>query len=308
MIKNFSLSQTLLAIAIALLALSIFKFTLHVPALLTVIANTTKTVDSVTPQVDSIVNEVALARLEVSKVRALVKQQMPAILSQVEASLPVVQQVITESQSYSTQLPALLQQFASIEQQIAFIQTAMPAILKRVDAVVKTTNNTTAEVARWRPHSTRYLEEVALSRDYIPQYLTRIENTVVDAKTIGKEASSGLVSGFLKGVITLPFEVVAGLTGIVDVNSRSAKYLTAQDVAIMQEKVLLLLNDNNNKQTKSTWHNVKSGHRGTISKGKQTKRNQQVCVRVSFDNHFGSDKETLKELMCRDDKGLWKVH
>ena len=28
---------------------------------------------------------------------------------------------------------------------------------------------------------------------------------------------------------------------------------------------------------------------------------------VIFNNHFGNDKETLKELMCINDKGLWKV-
>ena len=213
--------------------------------------------------------------------------------------------MIAESEYYSRQLPALLKQLANIEQQVGDLQTSMPAILKRIDAVVKTTNNTTLEASRWRPHSTGYLEEIALSRDYIPQYLARIENTVEDAKTVGKEASSGLVSGFFKGVITLPFEVVAGLTGIVDKDSRSAKYLTAQDVALMQEKVVALLNDKN--QTKSVWQNVKSGNRGTIIKGEITTRNNQQCIKVTFNNHFGKDKETLHELMCVDDKALWKV-
>ena len=306
MVKQFSYSQALLAIAIALLALSLFKFTMHVPAIISAIEKTTKTVDLVSPKVDDIVNEVALVRVEVSKVRKLVAQQTPVILSQVEASLPVVQQVVVESEYYSRQLPALLNQIANIEQQVEKLQTSMPAILKRVDAVVKTTNNTTEEVARWRPHSTRYLEEIELSREYIPDYLSRIENTVVDAKTIGSEASSGLVSGFFKGVINLPFEVVSGLTGIVDADSRSAKYLTAQDVALMQEKVVALLNDSN--QTKAAWQNVKSGNRGTIIKGKKTTRNKQQCLMVIFNNHFGNDKETLKELMCVNDKGLWKVN
>lgn len=305
MVKQFSYSQALLAIAIALLALSLFKFTMHVPAIISAIEKTTKTVDLVSPKVDDIVNEVALVRVEVSKVRKLVAQQTPVILSQVEASLPVVQQVVVESEYYSRQLPALLNQLANIEQQVDKLQTSMPAILKRVDAVVKTTNNTTEEVARWRPHSSRYLEEIELSREYIPDYLSRIENTVIDAKTIGSEASSGLVSGFFKGVISLPFEVVSGLTGIVDADSRSAKYLTAQDVALMQEKVVALLNDSN--QTKAAWQNVKSGNRGTIIKGKKTTRNKQQCLMVIFNNHFGNDKETLKELMCINDKGLWKV-
>jgi len=305
MVKQFSYSQALLAIAIALLALSLFKFTMHVPGIISAIEKTTKTVDLVSPKVDDIVNEVALVRIEVSKVRNLVSQQTPAILSHVEASLPVVQQVVVESEYYSRQLPALLNQIANIEQQVEKLQASMPAILKRVDAVVNTTNNTTEEVARWRPHSTRYLEEIELSREYIPDYLSRIENTVVDAKTIGSEASSGLVSGFFKGVINLPFEVVSGLTGIVDADSRSAKYLTAQDVALMQEKVVALLNDSN--QTKSVWQNVKSGNRGTIIKGKKTTRNKQQCLKVTFKNHFGNEKETLNELMCVDEKGLWKV-
>lgn len=88
--------------------------------------------------------------------------------------------------------------------------------------------------------------------------------------------------------------MVAGLAGIVDVDSRSAKYLTAQDVALMQEKVVSLLNDNN--QSKSVWKNVKSGNRGTIIKGKTATRNKLQCLNVTFNNHFGSEKETLKEL------------
>ncbi|MFQ3208991.1 MAG: hypothetical protein ACI9HU_000473 [Colwellia sp.] len=305
MIKKFSSSQTLLALAIAFLALSLFKFTLHVPAIISVIEKTIKTVDSVSPRVEGIINEVALVRLEVGKVRELVSQQTPVILAQVQDSLPVVQQVVVESEYYSRQLPIVLSQLASIEQQLEQLQEFMPAVLKRIDAVVETTNNTTTEVAQWRPHSIRYLEEIELSRDYIPQYLSRIENTIVDAKTLGSEASSGLVSGFFKGVISLPFEMVSGLTGIVDVDSRSAKYLTAQDVALMQEKVVALLSDSN--QTKSLWQNVKSGNRGTITQGKTTKRNKKQCINVIFKNYFGKDKETLTEIMCIDEQGLWKV-
>ncbi|KGJ91267.1 hypothetical protein [Colwellia psychrerythraea] len=303
--KQFSYSQALLALAITYLAFSLFKFTVQIPDILSVIEKTTQTIDVVSPRVDEIVAEVALVRVEVGKVRTMVSKQTPDILSQIEASLPVIQQVVAESENYSRQLPSIMSQIASIEQQVAILQASMPAILKRVDAVVKTTNNTTNEVARWRPHSTKYLEEIALSRGYIPNYLTRIENTVVDAKTVGKEASSGLVTGFFKGVISLPFEMVAGLAGIVDADSRSAKYLTAEDVALMQEKVVALLNDGN--QTKTIWQNVKSGNRGTIIKGDSTTRNKQACLNVIFNNHFGNEKETLKELMCINEKGLWKV-
>jgi len=303
--KKFSYSQALLALAIAFLAFVLLQFTLQIPAILKVVEKTTQTVDSITPKIDDIVNEVALVRAEVNEVRALVTHHTPAILAQVEASLPVVEQVILESEHYSRQLPALLIQIASIEKQITSLQKEMPSVLKSIDGLVGATNATVAEVALWRPHSSQYLEEIKRSREYIPQYLTRIENTVVDAKTVGSETSSGLVSGFFKGVITLPFEMVAGLAGMVDADSESAKYLTAEDVALMQEKVINLLNDKN--QSKSVWQNTNSGNRGTIIKGKKVTGNKENCLRVTFNNHFANKKETLNELMCIDQKGLWKV-
>ena len=298
MVKKFSYSQALLAFAIAFLALSIFKFTTQVPAMLVTIDKATELVDSLNPKVDKILNEVA-------QVRKLVLEKTPQILSRIDSTLPVVQQVVLESESYSRQLPALLAEITKIEQQIAAIQNSMPAILKRVDAVVKTTDGTTKEIARWRPHSTQYLKEIALSRDYIPQYLLRLENTVIDAKTIGSAASSGLVSGFFKGVFNLPFEMVSGLTDIVEAGSKSAKYLKAEDIALMQEKVLGLLN--NSSQSTAVWQNVQTGNRGMIVKGKKSTHKGDQCMNVTFKNYFSDDKETLKELMCVDDEGLWRV-
>ncbi len=305
MMKAFSYSQALLAFAVAFLAYSLVQVSRHVPDILHTINQTTQIVESVSPKIDDIINEVALVRTEVANVRVLVAEQTPAILSQIEVTRPVVSEVISESKSYSKQLPDLLKQLSQIEQLITSIQADLPELLQRVDDIVKTTNTTTAEMALWRPHSKQYLNEIELSREYIPRYLSRIEQTVADAKTVGKEASSGLVSGFFKGVITLPFEMVAGLAGMVDVNSRSAKYLTTQDVTLMQEKLIALLNDN--KQSKSIWQNIDSGNSGTIIKGKATRRNKKQCLNVTFNNHFGNEQETLTELMCIDDKGLWKV-
>jgi regulator of replication initiation timing len=294
-----------MALAVAFLGFSLLQFTLQIPAMLVVIKQTSQTVDTVNPKIDDIVNEISLIRLEVGKVRSLLAKQTPDILSQIDATLPVIEQVITESEYYSRQLPDLLSQVNRIEQQIAVLQTSLPSILKRIDAVVNTTDNTLVEASLWRPHSTKYLHEIELSRAYIPKYLTRIEQTIVDAKTIGQEASSGIVSGFFKGVISLPFEVVAGLKGMVDVNSRSAKHFTAEDITLMQRNLIVLLNDN--KLTSDTWINNTTGNGGTIIKGKETKRNRQQCINVTFNNHFKNQKETLRELMCIDSGGVWKV-
>lgn len=303
--KSFSYSQALMALAIAFLGFALLEFTSKIPAILTVVKQTSHTVDTVTPKVDDIINEVSLVRIEVGKVRALVAKQTPEILAQVESSLPVIGQVVVESENYSKQLPSLLNQIDLIERQLSSLQTALPSILARVDSVVATTDNTLAEVALWRPHSSKYLHEIELSRTYIPEYLTRVEQTLLDAKSIGKEASSGLVSGFFKGVISLPFEVVAGLKGMIDVDSLSAKNFTPEDISLMQTKVVALLNDKS--ATTKTWLNSATGNGGTIVKGKKSKRKRQQCINVIFNNHFNNQKETLKELMCINSKGLWKV-
>ena len=219
--------------------------------------------------------------------------------------MPVIEQVIAESERYSSQLPNVIGQVEQLTQNVQQLEKSLPSILQRIDAIVDATNNTVGEVALWRPQSEEYLTEIALYRGNIPQYLTRAEYIVNDAKSIGKEASSGLVTGFFKGVISLPFEVVSGLAGIVDAESRSAKYLTAADVSLMQEKVIGLLNDKN--QTKAVWQNIDSGNQGSISKDKLIIKKQKNCHYLTFKNHFANEKELLKELMCLDDEGLWKV-
>lgn len=298
MINKFTIPQILLALAITFLAFSLIKIANQVPDIIRII-------DKVSPQIDDIVEEVELIRNEVKLVRLLVAQQTPEILAKVDSMLPVVQEVVAESERYSSQVPIALEQIEKLAQDIQQLEKSIPDILQRIDAVVNATNNTVSEVALWRPHSREYLTEIALSRDNIPQYLTRAEHIVIDAKSIGKEASSGIVSGFFKGVISLPFEVVSGLTGIVDSSSRSAKKLSATDVSLMQEKVITLLN--NEHQMKTVWQNIDSRNRGTIIKDKLIKKGEQNCHYLTFNNHFGEEKEVLKELMCLNNEGLWNV-
>ncbi|MBU2894850.1 hypothetical protein KO495_16220 [Colwellia sp. D2M02] len=303
--KNISLIQLTFSLALFALAASLFNISRYIPEILTTINNTVQHVDNISPEIDRIVDEVALVRAEVTLVREQLATQVPTVLTQVSATLPVIQQVIRESEHYSQQIPAILKQVALVEQNLSSIEKQLPHIFKRIDNITVTTQNVVNEAALWRPHSTQYLAEIEQSKEYIPQYLTRAENIVISAKTIGSEASSGLVSGFLKGVVSLPFEVVSGLSGIVDSSSRSAKKLTAKDVALMQEKVILLLD--HSSQLKVIWYNVESGNRGTITKGEKVTKHEKLCYHLTFENSFAKEKEVLRELMCRNDEGLWSV-
>jgi len=310
--NRFSYSQALLALAIGYLAFSLTQVSHHIPTIVDIIDKTNITVDKVTPQipdilssVDDINQQVADVVAEVALVRVLLDKQVPDILTQVALTRPVVDSVITESQQYSQQLPDLMSHLTKIEQQIALLEQQIPLILSRIDNVVETTKSTTNEIALWRPHSLEYIEQIKHSRSDIPHYLTRAEFIVADAKTIGKEASSGLFVGLLQGALSLPFDVISGLTGIVEPNSQSAKNLTSLDISLMQEQTVELLNDS--YQSKAIWQNVESNNRGTITKGTQFDKNSLVCHQLTFSNYFKNESEVLNELMCRGDDGLWKL-
>lgn len=298
MISKTSISQTLLALAIAYFAYALLNFSKEIP-------NFIKAIDRTTPHVATIIDEVELVRIEVAQVRALVDKQVPAVLMQINNTLPLIEQGIMQSELYVKQLPELWQHLTKIEIQIQNLQQDLPNVLKRVDAVVVTSDKAINELAMWRPHSKQYITQIEHSRDDIPQYLTRIENIITDARVIGKEASRGLVSGFFKGVISLPFDVVAGLTGIVDSKSLSAKYLTPEDITLMQEKVLILLEDNTKQEI--LWKNYNSGNSGKIAKESKLSRKGKSCYRVVFNNYFKGQQELLKEVMCKNDEDLWQV-
>ena len=309
---RFSISQTLLAVAIGYLAFSIVKVANEIPNIIKIIEKTNVTVDKITPQIPSILDKVDSINLqvdgvvnEVALVRNLVEQQLPTIIEQVALSRVTVNDAIKQSKQYAKHLPDLLSHITVIEGQITELQQQLPHVLTRVDHVVEATKNTTQEVAKWRPQSQAYIEQIKYSREDIPMYLTRAENIVTDAKTIGKEASSGVFVGILKGALTLPFDVISGLTGIVDKNSRSAKVLTALDVSLMQEKTVALLN--RNSQTESAWDNHDSGNHGTIVKGAAQYISNKVCHNLTFLNYFNDDSEELNELMCQEKDGLWKI-
>jgi len=293
-----SIPQILLALAITYLAYALLHVSKNIPSIINAIDNTT-------PHINTIVREVEQVRTEITQVRALVDKQLPAILMQIDSTLPLIEQGIAQSEQYASQLPKLWQHLDKIEMHIKMLQQDIPNVLRRVDNVIIASNEVREEVAKWRPHSTQYLAEIKHARNDVPHYLSRVENIVIDAKTIGKEASSGLVSGFFKGVISLPLEVISGLTGMVDSTSLSAKYLTTSDITIMQEKVLLLLENDTKKEM--FWQNDKSGNRGTLIKEVKFISKGQTCHRIVFNNHFKGQQERLEKMMCKSDEDLWQV-
>lgn len=293
--NKFSISQFCLAIAIGYLAYALTNIAKEIPTLVTVVDKTANTAEKFQPQIDAIIANVDN-----------INRQIPDILQQIEQSRPMLESAIKESNRYSSSIPDLLAHLTTIESQISQIQQQLPDVLNRVDSIVETTNKTTLEAAKWRPHSSAYIEQIEHSRKDIPEYLTRIEYIIEDAKTIGREASSGMVSGFFQGVVSIPFNVLSKLTGIVDSDSQSARHLTEKDIEILKEKTITLLKDNNRRSI--TWRNKASENSGTITKTRDYIKNKQSCHDIEMVNRFNQSSETLNRTMCQDKDGDWRVN
>jgi surface antigen len=310
-LKAFSYSQALLALAILFLAYALLQVTANIPLIVKSIDKASNTIDKTAITIDKISPEIprALAqaekiRAEVALVRLMLDKQIPDILEQIETSKPLLDAAIKESERYSSQIPKVTQQIALVQADIDQFTKLVPDILNRIDNIVNMANTTQAEVEKWRPISERYLVQIQQSQFDIPQYLLRVENIVIDAKTIGEEASSGIVSGFFKGVVSLPFNMVSNVSGVINEDTASAKYLTATDLDIMKTQIGVLLQGESNKVI---WHNKESGNRGTVTKVSQENKGDRQCYKIILNNAFKNKKETLTELMCENKAGQWEV-
>ena len=234
-------------------------------------------------------------------------------MSQIEQTRPLIEQTLIESDKYSSQIPLVSAHLTRLEQQVAAVDKQLPDILKRIDNLVTTTDNVTQEMAKWRPHSLEYIKQLEYSREDIPSYLTRIDNIatdakmiISDAKTIGSENSRGLVKGLVKGVVSLPFNVVSNLAGIVDSSSKSAQQLTEEDITLLQQSAITVLMSET--ITEKSWRNKLTGHYGKVHQGENFERQGKDCYQLTFTNYFNNEKERLLEDACLNDQNLWQIN
>lgn len=300
--NKMSVSQLLFAVAIGYLAYSLIQISIQIPNALKLVGESTKSMEKFQPQIDEIILQIGN-----------INKQIPAIMSQIEQTRPLIEQTLIESDKYSSQIPLVSAHLTRLEQQVAAVDKQLPDILKRIDNLVTTTDNVTQEMAKWRPHSLEYIKQLEYSREDIPSYLTRIDNIatdakmiISDAKTIGSENSRGLVKGLVKGVVSLPFNVVSNLAGIVDSSSKSAQQLTEEDITLLQQSAITVLMSET--ITEKSWRNKLTGHYGKVHQGENFERQGKDCYQLTFTNYFNNEKERLLEDACLNDQNLWQIN
>lgn len=281
-----SISLVLLACSIAYFSYSLIRISQHIPSILAQVNNINKQIDHTVEKLDPLLLLAPTLMSEVSNIRELI----PGVLTEVEAVRATV--------------PSILERVDNVDAQINTIQQDLPEILKTVDGVTAVTHEANKNIAKIIPLVPDVLSEVEKTRNEIPSYLTRVEGMVENAKDISEEAGMGAVTGFFKGIIATPFELIKGTEERIRANLTNEKLLTEQDFKLVSEAVGRLLGSDQLEAT--AWENPASGNKGEVTLIRSFKRQSRECrvLLLSFKAKDGSEDSVNKDV-CLNDDGKW---
>ncbi|MGY5450198.1 hypothetical protein ACVFI8_04555 [Agarivorans sp. MS3-6] len=277
-----SLGLFVLAAAIVFFTLELRHFREQLPAML-------QQVDSTAQRVDPIMTEIAE-----------LKAFIPQIIEQSAGYQALIPEVLNRIDTINQQLPLIIDEVSKIGQSIDPIieqsdqwRAELPAILKRVDDTNTSVRGTNQQIAKVVPQIPLVLAESEALRDEIPQMIASADELVGKAEEAGKEASRGLVTGFVGGILTSPFNLIdkIGENTTERLGLKDADSLTPQDREQYTKAMTKLMKKPKQGDTEA-WSNHRSGNKGMITISAIVMQGQVPCYRFvsEFVIASGSDK------------------
>ncbi len=254
----------------------------------------------------------ALALIYFSWQIGVVSKQIPAILKSIEATSVKIEPVLDEAAKIRKQVPIVLEEVRQVREQVPAVITEvqavrqqLPAILERVDDVNNVAQSALPEVKLWRPMVPQILEEVEAVRTVMPAMLDRADTLVANARTAGKEASKGAVTGFVTGIITAPFEMVGAFgEKVFGLSEEEQKQLSDSDMEIIEETVLVVAPSEQVDFSKS-WNNPETGANGKVTLLKIGRVDGRLCkvldIKINKKKEIITDK-TIQICLNQDNK------
>jgi hypothetical protein len=130
------------------------------------------------------------------------------------------------------------------------------------------------------------------------------------ARVAGKEASTGAVTGFFKGIIAAPF-VLVGDAGrkITGVSEEEAKRFTPKDFDLVEAASLQLLNNGQVGDVREI-ENPDSGYHAEIkllseyTKGNDSEVYECRTLQIESDKR-GIEVKSVKQSLCKNNEDKW---
>lgn len=163
-----------------------------------------------------------LFTLEISNTR----KEIPVLLDKVEAmeNNSNITKIITLANDVTIQVKELKKEIPNILTEVEEIRKVIPNILKQVEAINKNIPSVLEEVKQTRKTLPSILKESEQIREAIPpilkeskelradlpEILRRTENITNNMENIATDAGSGAIKGTIKGIFTLPGDIIRG--------------------------------------------------------------------------------------------------
>ncbi|WP_220720609.1 hypothetical protein [Agarivorans litoreus] len=254
--------RALTALGLFTLAAAIVFFTLELRQLRIQLPSMLEQVDSTAQRVDPIVAQIV-------ELQAFI----PQIIEQSQGYQSLIPEVLSRVDAINTQLPLIIDEVAAISQAIkpVLLQSEawrgeLPAILKRVDDTNTTVRATNEEIAKVVPQVPLILAESEALRVEIPEMIASADELVSKAEEAGKEASRGLVTGFVGGVLSSPFNVIGSMSDSTTerLGFEPLASFSVEDREQYQQAMMKLM-EQPKQGAKQQWHSRSSGNRGVIT-------------------------------------------
>ena len=306
--KLFSFSLMLIAGSITYFSYSLMSVSKQIPAILDQVSVVSKQIDRTTHNIEPLlatVPDVLDTVPDILKTIDKTTDSIPAILDESAKIREVIPGVLGEVEAVRQTLPAILDRVDRLQQQVTELQKDIPKILKTVNGVSAAVHETNQRVDKIIPLVPQVLSEVEATRAEIPNYLTRVEKIVANTKGISEEAGKGAVTGFFKGIVATPFELLKGTENRVRSSLKNERLLTDEDFQLVFEASGKLLRSSD--QETQSWRNPTTGNEGKLTVLKTYRYNGEDCktIEMLFKTKNGSEDTTTKDV-CKNSEGQWK--
>jgi len=283
-----STTSPLLAISILALAASIGYFTYELSQFIRQIPDILENV-----RTTSEIIEPALS--EVEEIRSLIEP----ILVEVKAIREQIPNILQESENIRTTIPPILNESAQLRKQL-------PAILESTNQTSTAVTLISNELNAYQPIANEALVQLDGTRKEIPGILDRTDAMIDRAKVAAREASSGVVTGALGGLLTAPFRLVGSLgSNILDLNKYEAELFSNEEITTIQELTFELLQNGQVGDIKN-WSSPTKDLKVEIKILKEHQKNDLTCRDISFKAWDNAELKLEKSnTACKDSEGKW---
>ncbi len=298
--KLFSFSLTLLAASIAYFAYSILSVSQQIPSILDQVSDINHQIDRTAEKVEPLLVLVP----DILQTVENTTNSIPPILDEVGKVRQLVPVALKEVEAVRLTLPSILERVDKLHAQIDILEKRLPDILKTVNQITVVVNDTNQQIEKALPLVPEILGEVEKTRNEIPSYLTRVETIVDNTKDISETAGKGAVTGFFKGIISTPFELLKGTENKIRSSLKNEDKITEEDFTLVYQATAKLLQSD--KKDIAYWDNSKTGNKGQVKLVNSFKSEGRECrtVQLLFKAHDGNDDSVNRDF-CLNDEGKW---